>query len=389
MAHLYLLQYTCLLSSIFMTLMLCISRFQQNHTTRVYEQARWIQVTAMVLLIIHYALQMHFRIRASSPDWGMMVNVLFYAPAAYLLSCSILQMDSERKHFARHALTGGVGCLLIPLTFGIGLLKHRGADMPLAQDIMHLLFVALMLYCIVVPLLSIRRSLRRVVDETAGEIHAYVKYAQASYVILCALSLALVFAIVWTPMLYVVGPLMLLSLFVYVMSFVAVGYNLAPLEDVLREGETNNDKAPQEGDAAAPAVTQTARSATGRVSHLTEERAETIRQLIEAWLGNGGFRESTVNMVTLSRQIKVARTDISAYFECHLHTTFRVWLSDIRLKEAQRLMMEHPEYGNDAISTSCGFSSRSQLYRIFSDKLGMTPGEWRDRQCQKQGGLEA
>ena len=40
------------------------------------------------------------------------------------------------------------------------------------------------------------------------------------------------------------------------------------------------------------------------------------------------------------------------------------------------MIKAHPEYNNDTISSNCGFSSRSQLYRIFSDRLGMSPREW-------------
>lgn len=74
----------------------------------------------------------------------------------------------------------------------------------------------------------------------------------------------------------------------------------------------------------------------------------------------------------------VSRRDLSVYFSQYLHHTFRVWLSDIRMAEAQRLILAHPEYSNDTISAECGFSSRSQLYKLFRDRYGMSPKEWRD-----------
>ena len=87
-----------------------------------------------------------------------------------------------------------------------------------------------------------------------------------------------------------------------------------------------------------------------------------------------------MNMVKLSQQTMLSRRELSVFFEQHLHVTFRVWLSDIRFKEAQRLMMENPEYSNESISAACGFSSRSQLYTIFNTRTGMTPREWRAAQ---------
>ena len=54
-----------------------------------------------------------------------------------------------------------------------------------------------------------------------------------------------------------------------------------------------------------------------------------------------------------------------------------MWLSNVRLHQAQQLIIEHPDYSNEAVSIECGFSSRGQLYKIFHDKTGMSPGEWR------------
>ncbi len=41
------------------------------------------------------------------------------------------------------------------------------------------------------------------------------------------------------------------------------------------------------------------------------------------------------------------------------------------------MMVRQPDYSNDIISVECGFSSRSQLYKIFKQKVGTTPNEWR------------
>lgn len=44
---------------------------------------------------------------------------------------------------------------------------------------------------------------------------------------------------------------------------------------------------------------------------------------------------------------------------------------------AKKMMLDYPDYNNDIISAECGFSSRSYLYRIFKEKEGCTPVEWR------------
>ena len=45
---------------------------------------------------------------------------------------------------------------------------------------------------------------------------------------------------------------------------------------------------------------------------------------------------------------------------------------------AKAMMLQFPNYNNDVISVECGFSSRTQLYRIFKIKEGCTPTVWRE-----------
>ncbi|MFU2438545.1 helix-turn-helix domain-containing protein [Bacteroides sp.] len=49
----------------------------------------------------------------------------------------------------------------------------------------------------------------------------------------------------------------------------------------------------------------------------------------------------------------------------------------MRFNEAVRMMKANPEYSIDAISTECGFSSHTWIYRIFKQKTGMSPSQWR------------
>ena len=46
------------------------------------------------------------------------------------------------------------------------------------------------------------------------------------------------------------------------------------------------------------------------------------------------------------------------------------------------MMKEYPDYSNDIISSECGFSSRSYLYRVFKEKEGCTPIAWRYKQAK-------
>lgn len=360
------------------TLVLVVSRFQVSVVNRQYEKSRWSLVAAALLLVIHYGLQMAYGFRARSDDAGVIVNILFYTPVAFLVSHSILNLECEKRRRRRYDLLFVTLFVATLVAFGSGWLSHNRLYMPYEQMVLYTLYLVSMIVSIAIPLCEIHRNRSRVEAETGGDIMPYVRYTWAGYLLFSCTSLALVGAIMWRPLLFVVGPAVLLSAVIFNMSFVAMGYNLAPIDEVLTDvaddDEAGAAQSMADGDADESA------SDNAAPEPLSPEMVRIVEAALAAWCAEKNFRDTTVNMVKLSQSIGVVRRTLSIYFDQHLHTTFRIWLSDIRFKEAQDYIKAHPEYTIESVSSACGFTSRSQLYKIFSDRTGMTPREWRDGQ---------
>lgn len=378
MSSLYLLQYTCLLVFAMQILVLVISRFQVSVVNRQYEKSRWSLVAAAVLLMIHYGLQMACGFRARSDDAGVIVNILFYTPVAFLVSHSILNLECEKRRRRRYDLLFVILFVATLVAFGSGWLTRNSLYMPYEQMVLHTLYLVSMIVSIFIPIIVIHRNRSRVEAETGGDIMPYVRYTWAGYLLFSCTSLALVGAIMWRPLLFVVGPAVLLSAVIFNMSFVAMGYNLAPIDEVLTD--VADDDVADDAQLMADGDADELASGNAVPEQLSPEMVCVVEAALAAWCAEKNFRDTTVNMVKLSQSIGVVRRTLSIYFDQHLHTTFRIWLSDIRFKEAQDYIKAHPEYTNESVSSACGFTSRSQLYRIFSARTGMTPREWRDGQ---------
>ena len=101
------------------------------------------------------------------------------------------------------------------------------------------------------------------------------------------------------------------------------------------------------------------------VNNLSDKEKELVRILFK-------------NMLTLSRTLCISKNELSLFFDQCLHSNFRIWLSEIRLNAAKKMMLEYPHYSNDIISAECGFSCRTHLYRIFKTKEDRSPKKWRD-----------
>ena len=113
-------------------------------------------------------------------------------------------------------------------------------------------------------------------------------------------------------------------------------------------------------------------------SQLSERRQKIIRNKLEARCADGEYRDTILNIVTLSRTLDIPKPELSKYFSW-LNTTFRFWLAEIRFEAAKKMILEKPNYSNDMISAECGFSSRSNLYRMFKEKEGCSPTAWREK----------
>lgn len=239
-----------------------------------------------------------------------------------------------------------------------------------SQKFGDVLGIVVMTVFVLVPWKAIRRSRKSVINETGGDIVPYKRFVGSAYLLMSTTLSVLVIAIVWRPLLFIIAPFGLFAIFFYVLCFVYLGFGMASIRDVLDEDVSGEESCEADDDSDNKEKESVLYPA---------EMAEKVGMALDKWVKEGGYRDSSTNISKVSREVFLSRRELSEYFDLHLNSTFRIWLSDIRLAEAQKMIAAHPEYSNDTISSSCGFSSRSQLYKIFSDKLGMSPKQWREK----------
>lgn len=387
MSTLYQLQFACFIITTMLALMLLISRFQMRWLNKRYEYSRWFICIAMAMLAAHYFLQMNQGFRAKSDEMGAVVNILFYTPVAFLISYATYNIVSERAERKRFLRNSALGYVLILLSFFVGFLHSGSLHVGIMLYMMFGLFVLNILYYIITNFLEMRHRRKKLEEDSGIDLLPYDRYTWSSYIVMCVSVLMLMGGIVYRPLLYVIGPLMLLSLFIFTSSFISFGFNLTPADSLLADSEEDLPSAEEaQVQQQAGQVTQMPHGELTvftdilgmKYVQLTEKHIHQIEDALQRWCDAGGYRDSSANMNTLSKKVRIPREVLSAYFERYLRGTFRVWLSDIRFREAQRMMRENPDCNNDKISSECGFSSHAHLYKIFKTKTGMTPRQWKE-----------
>lgn len=364
MNTLFLVQFACCIIVSMLGLILVLSRFQIRWTNRRYEVSRWLLAFSMFVLAWHYVLQMVCGFRAKGDEIGAVVNVLFYSPVSFFISYATYNLICYRGGRKKFALLGCVSYALILICFFFGYNDTpRGMHMGEWLYVMLALFAVTIMYSTYTTVIEMRYHRKIIEENTTEDLLPFDRYTYTSYGLAGIMVLAMVGAICYRPLLYCVGPLMLFSLISFTISFLGYGYNMIPAE-VRLELDTADE----------PLEVMEESEEVG----LGSEKISIIESMLASWCDKGGYRDSTVNMPMLSVKLGIPRNELSLYFENYLKSSFRIWLSDIRFKEAQRMLLEECRYSNDTISSECGFSSHAHLYKIFKAKTGFTPGQWRD-----------
>lgn len=356
-----------------MALLLLSSRFFQPHTTLNYEKSRWLLFTAMLLAVVHYLLQIFLGFRAASDELGALVNMIFYTPAVYLVSYASLRMVSDRKHKRLYMLVGFVSVSLILVCFVVGYIYYRSLNMPLALRSMAVVFYISVFYYAFYPLHELFRVKQLVENETGGDIRQFFIYMRVGMAVLFMICITVPFVIFSLKILSIFGPIILVLLVLYVLSFISFGFNLTPVSDIIDE-ELDDDKVKPNSEEE---VTEEASAPTAT---LTEQQRKQIRTSIERWRKAQGYSQPDVNSTNLAAKLRVPKRQLILYLSVYEGKTFRVWLSELRIEEAKRMLIEDENYKLETIAYACGFSHRNYLQNRFKAITGFTPREWQENQ---------
>lgn len=372
MSNLYLLQFACFLFMLFNALVLLITRMQAKWISPRYERSRRFVLAGIIGMAAQFFAQMCYGFRATNDAMGATINILIYTPCFSLIALGIYHIEATHMRRWRIYVVSSAIYVAIVTSFGIGYFQHDSLHIGNWLYVMLALFAINMVYFIVSIIQEMIKR-RRMLEKLSGsDILPYVRYSQVSVFLLFLIALITPLAILFTPLLYIVGPLGLVSFLFFILSFVALGYSYVPTEDMLNEDEQPISETTDNHNSTG------IEEANYSCLH-NDKRGEEIQKKLDEWCAVLGYKDGNANLLSLSHAINVSKEELSLYFDHCLKTTFRLWLSDIRFRAAKKMMIEFPNYSNDIISSECGFSSRTHLYRIFKAREGCTPTDWREQ----------
>lgn len=385
---LYLLQFACLIFMFISAFFIAVTRLHVRWINRRYEWSRWMIFAALLFMAVHFFLQMYFGFRAMGEDVGAVINALVYLPCFTLFAMAIYNVEATHTKRRKMNLICAAVYAAMLAAFAVGYSFSGSLNIGAWLYVMLALFLGNIVYCIYMIIIEMNKRKKLLETMTATDMRPFTRYAYACLTLLFITATIIPFAILSTKSLYIIGPFGLVATLFFIVNFVALGFNYVPTEELLDKERGNNltadaVNAESEEESVKCDVQQSAPETGSEQTskQLPTSRIAFIRSALDHWCADLGYKDCTVNMLTLSNLLEINKTELSQYFSQCQNTTFRIWLGEIRFNAAKKMMMENPDFSNDIISSECGFSSRSYLYRVFKEKEGCTPVAWRDKQA--------
>lgn len=105
-----------------------------------------------------------------------------------------------------------------------------------------------------------------------------------------------------------------------------------------------------------------------------------IAESIKRWIDDEGYLRPGLTIKELADTLHTNRTYLSGYINTSLNTTFRDWITRLRIDYAKQRMTSHPEQKIAEIAEASGFMSQSHFMKTFKDKEGCSPAKWKKTQ---------
>ncbi|MEO1033564.1 MAG: helix-turn-helix domain-containing protein, partial [Bacteroidota bacterium] len=117
-----------------------------------------------------------------------------------------------------------------------------------------------------------------------------------------------------------------------------------------------------------------------KTSYLKDDEKEVLKQqFYKCMTEEKLYLLPDLNLKMIADKMEVSQRKLSAFFGEVLNSSFYDSINSFRVEEAKTVLKSNAveSHSITGIGLSCGFSSKSSFYRIFKNKTGMSPSEYR------------
>jgi AraC-like DNA-binding protein len=91
------------------------------------------------------------------------------------------------------------------------------------------------------------------------------------------------------------------------------------------------------------------------------------------------YLNSGVTIEEIAQLLKIGRTSLSGFINKEERVNFNLWINTLRIEEAKKHLVNHPDFSIAKVSELVGFSEQSNFSRQFKLLTQQSPSEWRQQ----------
>lgn len=113
-----------------------------------------------------------------------------------------------------------------------------------------------------------------------------------------------------------------------------------------------------------------------------------VKAAIDQWVSNKGYVNQDLTVDEIISAMGVKKTSFNSYFSNVLHTQFRTWRSELRVREAIGIISQNSDIATSELMDMVGYNDRSNFHKHFLQYAGMSINDYREK-CNSAAGKAA
>jgi AraC-like DNA-binding protein len=367
------MQFTAMVLMSMLTLTLVFLLPRRAERDRSFVRSRWLMAGGMALLAVQFLLQYVFGFREMGVTQAVMINLLFFIPTSVLMSLALISLQCQGRLSWKRWMPGLVAYALtvLPICWAAvitGDVLSGSEELQRAEYLSSFVYLIMQLYYSYVVKKGNDRldeALKNYYDRYMGNLLDWLRRAVNILILIAIFAPLLIFSTGWILTAYAL--LIFFSIYYLVFSFICYGVS-------------NDSRRIQ---VAEQNAVETKRDELQGNPVFADGEKKRIERAVERWLAAGGHLHCGITMPIAASEIGVPRYLLSAWLKTTDDQLFNPWLTHLRIDEAKRQLLAHPDWQSETIAERCGFSSRTYFQTVFKKHTGMSPTEFIELEDQK------
>lgn len=325
-----------------------------------FAKARWMMAGGTGLIALQFLLQHTFGFRQMGVTQAVCCNLLFFTPSSLLCSMAILYMQRQGKVSWKEWLIGSSICALSAIILiGTAVMdgvpfREESDGLRIAEYVSSVLFVVMQTYIFTMQYKAYRR-----LEQAVDEYYDRSRRDLLGWMGLSMKAMALMVFLVPLVIFMQGAPLVLFS----IAFFFSISYSTISLYTY---GVSKDVERVEEAEDLTPVPSPKGEGSSNPLE----------KETVDRWIENGHYREHNLTLSIVARQMGVPQKQLQEWLRQSEYKKLAGLVSSLRIKEAQRVLIEHRDWSVESVADYCGFNDRKYFHQVFQQYTGTTPAKF-------------